>query len=72
MESSMPQTGHGLILGKFLPPHNGHLHLCRAAQRMCDELVVVVGSLQSEPASPATAIIRPAAGGPSRRPFKRR
>jgi NadR type nicotinamide-nucleotide adenylyltransferase len=38
-----------MVLGKFLPPHNGHVHLCQAAQRMCDELVVVVGSLKAEP-----------------------
>lgn len=38
-----------MVLGKFLPPHDGHVHLCRAAQRMCDELLVVVGSLQAEP-----------------------
>ena len=39
----------GFVLGKFLPPHNGHLHLCEAAKRMCDELVIVVASLPSEP-----------------------
>ena len=39
----------GLVLGKFLPPHNGHLHLCEAALRMCDELVIVVGTLAREP-----------------------
>lgn len=39
----------GFVLGKFLPPHNGHVHLCQAAQRMCDELVIVVGSLAREP-----------------------
>ena len=32
----------GLVLGKFLPPHAGHVHLCEVADRMCDELVVVV------------------------------
>jgi NadR type nicotinamide-nucleotide adenylyltransferase len=37
------------VLGKFLPPHAGHLHLCHAAQRMCDELTVVVGTLEREP-----------------------
>ena len=39
----------GFVLGKFLPPHNGHLHLCETARRMCDELVIVVGSLAHEP-----------------------
>ena len=39
----------GFVLGKFLPPHNGHVHLCETAKRMCDELVIVVGSLAREP-----------------------
>lgn len=39
----------GLVLGKFLPPHAGHLHLCEAARRMCDELTIVVASLACEP-----------------------
>ena len=38
----------GLFLGKFLPPHNGHLHLIREARKACDELTVVVGSLPNE------------------------
>ena len=38
----------GMVLGKFLPPHNGHVHLCEAARRMCDELVIVVGTLERE------------------------
>ena len=42
-------TVHGLVLGKFLPPHRGHVHLCEVAQRMCDELTIVVASLPSEP-----------------------
>ena len=40
---------HGLVLGKFLPPHRGHVHLCEVAQRMCDELTIVVASLAAEP-----------------------
>tara|TARA_B100001939_G_C16947327_1_gene620814 strand:+ start:759 stop:1727 length:969 start_codon:yes stop_codon:yes gene_type:complete len=39
----------GLVLGKFLPPHKGHLHLISEALKQCDELTVVVGSLQREP-----------------------
>jgi NadR type nicotinamide-nucleotide adenylyltransferase len=42
-------TVHGLVLGKFLPPHRGHVYLCEVAERMCDELTIVVGSLASEP-----------------------
>jgi len=40
---------HGMVLGKFLPPHAGHLALCEAARRMCDELTIVVGTLAREP-----------------------
>jgi HTH-type transcriptional repressor of NAD biosynthesis genes len=39
----------GFVLGKFMPPHVGHLYLCEVAQAMCDELTVVVGSLAHEP-----------------------
>lgn len=42
-------TTRGFVLGKFLPPHNGHVHLCEAARRMCDELTIVVASLPTEP-----------------------
>ncbi|MEO7736409.1 MAG: AAA family ATPase [Kofleriaceae bacterium] len=42
-------TIHGFVLGKFLPPHLGHRHLCEVAQAMCDELTIVVGSLAREP-----------------------
>ncbi len=39
----------GMVLGKFLPPHRGHLHLIETAARAVDELIVVVGSLDREP-----------------------
>ncbi|HGG57580.1 MAG TPA: transcriptional regulator [Nannocystis exedens] len=39
----------GLVLGKFMPPHAGHLFLVDFARRMVDELTVVVGTLGSEP-----------------------
>lgn len=39
----------GLVLGKFLPPHAGHLHLVHVGRALVDELVVVVGSLDREP-----------------------
>lgn len=44
-----PAYNCGLILGKFLPPHRGHLHLIDSARRRCRRLVVVLGSLQREP-----------------------
>jgi HTH-type transcriptional regulator, transcriptional repressor of NAD biosynthesis genes len=40
---------HGLVLGRFLPPHRGHVHLCEVAEHMCDDLTIVVASLASEP-----------------------
>jgi len=46
----------GLVLGKFLPPHAGHVHLCEVAERMCDELVIVVASLPGEPISGAQRV----------------
>lgn len=39
----------GMVLGKFMPPHAGHLHLIRTARALCDELVVVVGTQPGEP-----------------------
>jgi NadR type nicotinamide-nucleotide adenylyltransferase len=42
-------TVHGFVLGKFLPPHAGHRHLCEVAQAMSDELTIVVASLAREP-----------------------
>lgn len=39
----------GLVLGKFMPPHKGHLHLIEQARTQCQELTVVVGTLASEP-----------------------
>lgn len=32
----------GIVLGKFMPPHLGHLHLLQVAQRLCEQLTVVV------------------------------
>lgn len=39
----------GMVLGKFLPPHLGHLHLVEFARGFVDELTVVVGTLAREP-----------------------
>jgi len=39
---------HGLVLGKFLPPHAGHRYLINFAQAYVDELSVVVGTLKNE------------------------
>src|SRR3954464_12879435 len=39
----------GMLLGKFMPPHLGHVYLVEFAQRFVDHLTVVVCSLPSEP-----------------------
>jgi NadR type nicotinamide-nucleotide adenylyltransferase len=38
----------GMVLGKFLPPHKGHLYLVNFARNFVDTLYVVVGTLDSE------------------------
>ncbi len=38
----------GVVIGKFLPPHLGHLHLIREARRRCDHLTVLVCTLSRE------------------------
>lgn len=39
----------GFVLGKFMPPHAGHISLCEAAARMVDELTILVCWLPDEP-----------------------
>lgn len=39
----------GLVLGKFLPPHAGHVYLIDVARRCVDDLTVVAGTLAREP-----------------------
>lgn len=39
----------GFLLGKFLPPHRGHLMLCDFARAYCDELTVLVCTRESDP-----------------------
>src|SRR5258708_20737980 len=39
----------GMLLGKFMPPHMGHVYLVEFASRYVDQLTVVVCSLESEP-----------------------
>ncbi|WP_433373551.1 AAA family ATPase [Actinoplanes sp. CA-142083] len=40
--------GHGLIVGKFYPPHLGHHELIRAAERECERVTVVVAPSSAE------------------------
>lgn len=39
----------GLVLGKFMPPHNGHLHLINSAVEQCEKVFVMICSLKNEP-----------------------
>jgi len=39
----------GFILGKFMPPHAGHMLLCETARKMADELTVLVCWLPGDP-----------------------
>lgn len=41
----------GLVIGKFLPLHQGHVHLLRVAQTLSKRLHIVVCSLADEPIS---------------------
>ena len=42
-------TTRGFVLGKFMPPHAGHVALCRAAESLCDELTILVCWLPGDP-----------------------
>lgn len=39
----------GFLLGKFMPPHNGHVTLCDFAKSYCDELTILVCTRAREP-----------------------
>jgi NadR type nicotinamide-nucleotide adenylyltransferase len=39
----------GFLLGKFMPPHAGHLFLCETARALIDELTVLVCWLPDDP-----------------------
>jgi HTH-type transcriptional repressor of NAD biosynthesis genes len=39
----------GLVIGKFMPLHDGHISLINFAKQRCDKLIVAVCSLKSEP-----------------------
>lgn len=44
----MTEFGHGLIVGKFYPPHVGHLELIEDAARRCERVSVVIAGNQRE------------------------
>src|SRR5437763_7081657 len=39
----------GFLLGKFMPPHAGHVHLCETARRLVDKLTILVCWLPDDP-----------------------
>lgn len=39
----------GFLLGKFMPPHNGHVLLCETAAALVDELTILVCWLPGDP-----------------------
>ncbi|EST20770.1 AAA family ATPase [Streptomyces niveus] len=51
---------HGLVLGKFYPPHAGHHHLVRTARARCERLTVLVcaASVESVPLADRVAWMR--------------
>lgn len=52
----MSQANVGLVIGKFLPLHQGHAHLLRVAQSLSKRLHIVVCSLADEPISGALRV----------------
>ncbi len=42
-------TTRGFLLGKFMPPHAGHLHCAEVGRARCDEMTVLVCSHDAEP-----------------------
>ena len=44
----MHDHGHGLVLGKFMPAHQGHAHLIRFAAAQCARVTVVVDRVLGE------------------------
>ena len=51
---------HGLVIGKFYPPHLGHLHVMQVALKRCERVTVEVlySSVESIPGSVRTKWIR--------------
>jgi len=45
----MSKPGLGFVLGKFMPPHQGHVYMCEFARNYCEKLVILVCSLPNEP-----------------------
>jgi len=46
-------TTTGVVLGKFMPPHEGHVALVRTAQHLVDQLTIILSASDSDPIPPA-------------------
>lgn len=46
---NLERPENGFVLGKFMPPTNGHVYLCDFAQNYCENLYILVCSLPDEP-----------------------
>lgn len=46
----------GFLLGKFMPPHAGHMRLCETAQALCDRLTILVCWLPYDPIAGAVRL----------------
>ena len=44
--------GHGVVIGKFLPPHRGHRFLIETALSRCDRVTVIVCGKPVDPIPP--------------------
>ena len=44
-----PRPAVGFVLGKFMPPHLGHVFLCDFARTYCKRLTILVCSLDNDP-----------------------
>jgi len=47
--SGLEKPKKGFVLGKFMPPHAGHVHLCDFARHACERLSILVCSLEGDP-----------------------
>ncbi|MFJ4921421.1 AAA family ATPase [Streptomyces sp. NPDC088725] len=54
--TASPGYEHGLVLGKFYPPHAGHHHLVRTARERCAKLTVLVCASSVESVSLADRV----------------
>lgn len=45
----LEKPAHGFVLGKFMPPHKGHVYLCEFARQYCQHLTILVASMPDEP-----------------------